>query len=208
MNYGLNLFFVFLVSWDVKLGCLFEVFPFLNVGIHCYKILLELVLLHPISFDALCLIFICFKILFDLLFQFLHWLFRASCFISMYLWIFQRWGLWWECVSNFPTCFDLFFCHLKCRKSLSFWISSKGNCSVCSYIFSVSMAGGKFRAAQCCNLGPESVPIFIHVKVNRCQFKLLSYSLFWFMIIGCQVMLAFVLFVCFWECSTYCFYEA
>ena len=168
-------------------------FFFLNVGIQCYKILLELVLLHPVSFDALCLIFICFKILFDLLFQFLHWLFRASCFISMYLWIFQRWGLWWECVSNFPTCFDLFFCHLKCRNHSVSGSLPKG-IALCAAIYSVCPWQEENSGASNVVILVQSLCLFLIMsKVNRCQFKLLLYSLFWFIVIGCQVMLAFEL---------------
>ena len=88
-------------------------FFFLNVGIHCYKILLELVLLHPISFDAVCLIFICFKILFDFLFQCLHWLFRSILFYLHVFVNFPEVGFMMRMCLNLSYLFWCIFLSLK-----------------------------------------------------------------------------------------------
>lgn len=69
----------------------------------------------------------------------------------------QRWGLWSECVSALSTCFVVgFFSFTPCRShSASFWISFRGNFSVCSCKISVSMREGKFKNFLYCHLGLE-----------------------------------------------------
>lgn len=82
-------------------------------------------------------------------------------------------GSWWfpsghmvlcqQCRSMVKMCHSLsyqFWCefhsHPMCGShSISFLISLRGNCSMCSCIFSVSMGGGKFRKLLCYHLGLE-----------------------------------------------------
>lgn len=59
-----------------------------------------------------------------------------------------RWDLLWKCVSVFSTHFHMgiFLFHLMCRSdSASFYISFKGNCSVYTCTFVVSMGGGRVK---------------------------------------------------------------
>lgn len=49
-----------------------------------------------------------------------------------------------------------FPCCPMCRSySARFWISLRGNCSMCRCVFSESLGGGKFRSLLCHHLGPE-----------------------------------------------------
>lgn len=79
------------------------------------------------------------------------------------------WGqnLWWEPVSTFPTCFDEGICSLTwcVSYSASFWMSFRGNCSMCSYTLGVSVRGS---SGVCCVPTRQTVNAFILImKENK-----------------------------------------
>lgn len=68
------------------------------------------------------------------------------------------WSLWQECVpasaASVQVGFFLFL--LMCRNhSASFWVSFRGNCSICSCRFAVSVGRSEFRGLLCFHLGLE-----------------------------------------------------
>lgn len=76
----------------------------------------------------------------------------------------RGWGFWWECISHFKALDGLeiafqspwwYFlsCPMCTSHSTNFWISVSGNRFKCSYIFGVSVVGGKFRSLLCGHLG-------------------------------------------------------
>lgn len=77
-------------------------------------------------------------------------------------------GLWWSCVSaSYPLQCRIFF-FLICliyKSSASFWISFKGNCSVCSCRFDVSLGSGEFRKLLCHRLEPELLLLLICISL-------------------------------------------
>ena len=80
-----------------------------------------------------------------------------------------RWGygLWLECVSAFPTHFnvDIFLINLMCRNHpASFWIFFTGNCYVCSCTFSASLRVGSSGASYVASL--SSVPFHCYPGEN------------------------------------------
>lgn len=68
---------------------------------------------------------------------------------------FQKWYLWQECISVFPTHFNVgIFSFILCIwDALYFWISFIGNCSTYSSTFSVSLRKRKFRNLLYCHFG-------------------------------------------------------
>lgn len=54
-----------------------------------------------------------------------------------------------------------FLSYLMCRShSTIFWISLRGNCSICSCALGASMGGRMFRSLLCCFLGPAPLLSF------------------------------------------------
>ena len=69
------------------------------------------------------------------------------------------WG-WWRVFLSLSYLFwcGYFLVCSMCRScSASFWVSFRGNCSVCSCTFSVSVGRREFRSLLCCHLGLELV---------------------------------------------------
>lgn len=81
------------------------------------------------------------------------------------LWLWARSGVYDECISAFPTHFNVgYFLIHSMYTSLSayFWISFISNCSLCSCTFRVYVGRGKFRKLLCCHLAqlPSCFPFY------------------------------------------------
>lgn len=89
---------------------------------------------------------------------------QAFCYSrrSSRLWVFSwLWlarpglGLWWDCVSASPIHFTFLICPMCRIHSARVFFPPRGNRSVCSYRFSVSLRGREFRILLHCCLEPQ-----------------------------------------------------
>ena len=137
-------------------------------------------------------------------FGFFLWFIGCSwvcCLISTYLWISQWWSLWWECVSAFPTYFDVFSQSLGIIQLVSVFLSERFVLCTCS----VSMVGEKIQE-------PPLLPHWSRVYVYFYYLKFISSNYHFILCFGffvclfvldCWVMLAFGLGDCMYKNSNH-----
>lgn len=94
--------------------------------------------------------------------------FSRSCILPC----LGRWGSWQDCASASPAHFSVGFFFLVCpvcrSHSASFWISFRGNCSICCCTFSVSLGGGEFRSLCLTEISLISEILRIFKNVTMC----------------------------------------